>query len=98
MKELLFVLVANRRDPQGRGSNEGNQDDPAPDLGAVQVDGGVEPPVAEGERDDAYHREHDKRSLTPCGDLLHDSGALGPAVLARRAAEPTKPTKSPLAT
>ena len=70
MEELGAVLVLDGGHKQGNDGDDRHKDDPEPDFLAMDVDGGMEPPIAarkSNERDDG---ENDEGALAPRGDGL----------------------------
>ena len=70
MEELGAVLVLDGGHKQGNDGNDRHKDDPEPDFLAMDVDGGVEPPVAARKRNERDNGENDKGALAPRGDGL----------------------------
>ena len=70
MEELGTVLVLDGGHKQGDDGDDRHKDDPEPDFLAMDVDGGVEPPVAARKRNERDNGENDKGALAPRGDGL----------------------------
>ena len=70
VEELGLGLVLDGRHEQRHDGHERDDDDPDPDLLTLEVDGGVEPPVAARKHDEGHDPQDDERAARPGRDGL----------------------------
>ena len=66
---------ARRRDGEREEAEQADADDPRADHRALNVEGGMEPPVGSNECHDGHNRQEDERPPAPRGEAVHERAA-----------------------